>query len=254
MNFATANGIRIAYGRRGDGMPLVLLHGYPLDHTIWDDVAPLLAGSFDLILPDLRGFGQSEAVDAVYAMADMAADVAALLDYLKVEKAVIAGHSMGGYVALAFTRAYPQRALGLGLVSSQALADTPERKEGRYATAAQIAEKGVAVVAEAMPAKLSPDAGVQVRVRDLIEKQNPAGLIGALKAMAERPDSTPLLSGFKLPLVGVHGLADELIPVERAREAKVLVPHARLVELPGVGHMPMMEVPEEVAEALKLLL
>ena len=108
MEKVNVNGIQIAYKRHGSGMPLVLLHGYPLDHTIWDEVIPLLENDFDLILPDLRGFGQSDQVESQYTIADMAADIAALLDELGIEKTYIAGHSMGGYVALAFVRNYPR--------------------------------------------------------------------------------------------------------------------------------------------------
>ncbi len=127
---------------------------------------------------------------------------------------------MGGYVALAFARAYPERLLGLGLVSSQVLADTPERKTGRYQEAEGILASGVREVAEDMSVKLTAAPELQTRLKELILRQSPAGLAGALRAMAERPDSTQLLAGFDLPLVLVHGLADKLIPIERARDVK----------------------------------
>ena len=254
MDKLNVNKIRLAYVRRGSGTPLVLLHGYPLDHTIWDEVVPLLEGDFDLIVPDLRGFGQSEVVESQYTMADMAADVTALLDELGVENTCIAGHSMGGYVALAFVRNYPERVLGLGLVSSQALGDSPERKQGRYASADEIMRTGVEPVAESMSPKLSPDKRVQAFVRDLIAAQQPAGLSGALKAMGERFDSTLFLPTFKFPVVLLHGTADELIPVERSREIKAATKTAYLSELSGGGHMPMMENPQETAATLKKLL
>lgn len=253
METIAVNGITLAYTRRGRGAPLVLIHGYPLDHSIWDQVVPLLEDKFDLIIPDLRGFGRSSTVDAQYSLDDMASDLAGLLDQLGVEKAALAGHSMGGYLALAFARLYPHRLRGLGLVSSQALPDAPDRKEGRYKTAAEVAEKGVGVVVEAMAPKLSSAAKVQAAMRGLMEKQKPAGVIGALKAMAERQDSTPLLAGFQFPVILVHGDQDALIPIERAREVRTALPAAKLLELPGVGHMPMMEAPRETAWALKHL-
>ena len=129
----------------------------------------------------------------------------------------MAGHSMGGYVALAFTRAYPKRVLGLGLVSSQALADSPEKKAGRYQEAESILANGVKEVAEGMSVKLTARPDLQSCLKELILRQRPEGLAGALRAMAERPDSTPMLSGLDLPFVMVHGLADALIPIERAR-------------------------------------
>jgi 3-oxoadipate enol-lactonase len=124
MNTVAINGINLAYTSRGKGTPLVLLHGYPLDHTSWDEVATLLENKFDVITTDLRGFGQSTTVETPYTMSDMAADLDGLLDYLKIEKVALAGHSMGGYVALAFAKKYPQRVNALGLVSSQAAADS----------------------------------------------------------------------------------------------------------------------------------
>jgi 3-oxoadipate enol-lactonase len=246
--------MELAYIRQGQGTPLVLIHGYPLDHSIWDETAALLSGTFDLILPDLRGFGASASpADPSCTMGDMASDLAELLNKLGIQQAALAGHSMGGYVALAFARAYPLRLRGLGLVSSQVLADKPEGREGRYKTAASVAENGVKVVAEAMTPKLSADAKVQARVRSLIEQQTPAGVIGALKAMAGRPDSSDLLSSLSVPLVLIHGDADVLIPIERAREVQTAVPHARMFTLGGVGHMPMLEASSQVAEALKTL-
>ena len=244
------NGINLAYTRRGRGTPLVLIHGYPLDHTIWDEAAQFLEATFDLIMPDVRGFGESTTAEAQYGMEDLASDVACLLDHLGLDRAAVAGHSMGGYIALAFARMYPQRVLGLGLISSQAAADTPERKEGRYKTAAQVAERGAGVVAESMTAKLSADPRVQGFVRALIERQSRAALIGALKSMAERSDSTSVLSSIDLPIVLIHSDGDELIPIERAREMKMLRPKARLIELAGKGHMPMMEAPRETADGL----
>jgi pimeloyl-ACP methyl ester carboxylesterase len=113
---------------------------------------------------------------------------------------------------------------------------------------------GVKPVADSMSAKLSPDERVQVYVRELIAAQRPAGLAGALKAMAERDDSTPVLSGFQFPVVLVHGEADELIPIQRAREIKAAIPNATLIELLGIGHMPMMENPQATASTLKKML
>ena len=114
METVQVNDIRLAYERRGTGAPLVLLHGYPLDHHLWDDVAPLLEDTFDVILPDLRGFGGSSTVDSFYTMEDMASDIAALLDQLGIQKAAVVGHSMGGYVALAFAAFILNASPGLG--------------------------------------------------------------------------------------------------------------------------------------------
>jgi pimeloyl-ACP methyl ester carboxylesterase len=247
------DGINIAFARRGKGPPLLLLHGYPLDRSIWNAVAEMLEADFDLIIPDLRGFGGSDVMEADRSMMEYASDLAGLLELLKIRKTHVVGHSMGGYIALAFAREFGSKVAGLGLVSSQVAADTPERKAARQATARQVMEQGAEGVAEGMTPKLSPEARVQSQVREVIARQRPLGLSVALDAMAGRLDSTDVLRSFKLPVVIVHGEADELIPVDRAREMKALVPAAHYLELPGGGHMPMMENPPAVAEALRFL-
>ena len=245
--------IELAYERHGNGTPLVLLHGFPLDHHLWDEIVPLLKDSFDLIIPDLRGFGESETIDTPYTMEDYASDITGLLDHLGIQKAAVVGHSMGGYVALAFARTYPERVSGLALVSSQAPADPPERKEGRYKSAADVAEKGISGVVETMAPKFTSDPRLQAVASEIMEKQKPAAYIGALKAMAERADSTPILSTFTFPLVIIHGDEDALISVDRAREVKASIPGSHYAELRGIGHVPMLEAAEKTAEALKHL-
>lgn len=231
----------------------MLIHGFPLDHTTWNDVAASLQDDFDVILPDLRGFGESSTIESPYTLTDMADDLAALLDHLGVEQTALAGHSMGGYVALAFAKKYPQRVSGLALVASQSIADTPERKAGRYQTAAQVAEIGASVIADAMTAKLSVRATTQKILRETISRQSKSGSIGALKAMAARKDLSALLPTLDVPLILIHGDADDLISIDRAYEMNALAPQARLVKLPNVGHAPMFDAAQETAAGLRLL-
>jgi 3-oxoadipate enol-lactonase len=247
------NGIELAYERHGKGTPLVLLHGFPLDHHTWDEVIPILQNTFELIIPDLRGFGESTTIEDPYTMADFASDIAGFLDHLTIKKTAIAGHSMGGYVALAFARLYPERVSGLGLVSSQALADPPDRKEGRYKSAADVAENGIGGVVDAMTSKFTPDKQLQQLARTIMERQHPAAYIGGLKAMAERFDSTPLLGSMDYPVVVIHGDADALIPIDRSQEIKNAVAHAHFVTIKDTGHLPMLESPQETADGLKHL-
>ncbi len=253
MQKLSLNGIELAFERRGRGTPLVLIHGYPLDHTIWQSVSLLLENDFDLIMPDLPGFGESSAPSTNSLLPGMAEDIAALLDSLKIKKAALVGHSMGGYVTLAFARSFTGRLLGLGLVASQALADSPEKKVGRYQEAEHVLLHGVGDVAADMSTKLTDNPNLQAQLTELMMRQNPLGLAGALKAMAERQDSMQILQELNIPVVLVHGLTDKLIPPERARAVRKVVKDGYLTEIEGVGHMPMMEAPKLTAEALKTL-
>lgn len=253
MNKININGIELAYERQGKGTPLVLLHGFPLDHHLWDEVIPLLEDTFDLIIPDLRGFGESTTVDTLYTTDDLASDIAGLLDQLGIEKSAIAGHSMGGYVALAFARLYPEKVSGLGLVSTQALADPPERKEGRYKSAEDVADNGIHGIVEAMTTKFTSNERLQEFARNSMERQQPAAYIGSLKAMAERSDSSSLLASMDYPVVVIHGDADVLIPIERGQEMKDAISHAHFVKIKDAGHVPMLEAAQETANGLKLL-
>jgi pimeloyl-ACP methyl ester carboxylesterase len=192
-------------------------------------------------------------MDAQYTMDDIASDIAGLLDHLGIQKAAIAGHSMGGYVALAFARRYLERMKGLGLISTQTLADPPDRKEGRYKTAVDVAEKGISGVVELMASKFTADEKIQNASREIMQGQQPAAYIGALKAMAERMDISSLLTKVEFPVAIIHGDADALVPVDRGREMSQAVSHAHYVELKGIGHLPMLEAIHDTAEALKHL-
>jgi len=244
---------KLAYHRSGQGAPLVLVHGFPLDRAFWNPLLPHLEAHFDCIVPDLRGFGESPATETGYSLDDMAADLGVLLGELGLPGAFLAGHSMGGYIALAFARRFGAQLLGLGLLGTQTAADPPEKKAGRYDTLEQVRREGLSAVL-GMADKLTADPRHASVLRQIIHRQQPAGVMGALQAMAERPDSLSTLSALTVPVVIVHGLQDTLVPIERAREMKSALPAARLTELPGVGHCPPFEAPEQTAAALKMLL
>jgi pimeloyl-ACP methyl ester carboxylesterase len=238
----------------GEGTPVVLIHGFPFDHSLWEDVIPLLKEHARLILPDLRGFGKSPIPDGVYSMRLMAEDIAALLDKLNIQKAVLAGHSMGGYISLAFAHAYPDRVAGLALITSQAAADTPERRQGRYRLADEVKRKGVKAVVAANLERYSPDPAVRERARILMMKCQKKGVIAALKGMAERPDYTEALAQLHAPTVIVAGGADAIVSPERAGEMVQILSMGWGVEVPEGGHMPMYEAPQIVAKAILDLL
>lgn len=252
--FTIVNQIKIYYEDRGKGMPVVLLHGYPLDHTIWNRVASRLESKARIIAPDLRGHGLSEAPQGVYTMHQMASDVAALLDNLQIQQAVLVGHSMGGYISLAFAQAFPDRLLGLGMVSSQAAADNPERKAARYETARTVEAEGVGVVAESMPARLTSQPELIESLRRLILKMKPEGVIGDLQGIAERAEMSAWISRLCVPVAVIAGGADALVPLASAQDMAERFPNCQLTVIPQAGHMPMLEAPEEVANALESLI
>lgn len=243
----------IHYVTRGQGTPLMLVHGFPLNHTIWNETAALLEDAAQLILPDLPGHGQSPVVEPV-SMDSMADGLAAILDALAIEKVVLAGQSMGGYVCLAFARRHPQRLAGLGLVCTQAAADSPEKRLARLAQAEQTLAEGNLRVAESMSTVLTNRPEMAADLRRLMSTTPAAGMAAAMRAMAERAEMSVFLPQISVPALVIAGLADAIIPVERAREMAASLPDARLVELAGVGHSPMMEAPQATAEALLGLL
>lgn len=246
--------VQLYFEEHGQGIPVVLIHGFPLDHTIWSPLIPLLKEKARLILPDLRGFGKSPVTPGIYDMGLLADDIKDMLDGLNIKQAVLAGHSMGGYVSLAFARCYPERLLGLALVASQAAADTPERRQGRLQTASEVERRGVKSLAKTMPEKLSANPALATLLRQLILRADPQGVAGALRGMANREDMTRRLSEINVPAVIIAGSQDSLIPIEKSREMERLLPRGWLVEIPNAGHMPMMEAPEMVAEALHRLI
>jgi pimeloyl-ACP methyl ester carboxylesterase len=251
---AETNGIRMHYEEKGQGLPLILIHGFPLDRTIWEPMIPFIQQGVRVITPDLRGFGHSQASQGVYGMRLLADDIAGMLDDLKIDKAVIAGHSMGGYVVLAFAQAYPERLLGLGMIASQSVADTPEKRMGRYAQAEEVARLGSRPIAESMAPKLTEDPKLQGKLLSLILHTSPDAIAGSLKGMAERLDMVGFLPEISVPTVVIHGHKDALMPVERARETAGGIARAVLTEIPQAGHMPMMETPEVTADAINHLL
>lgn len=242
--------VELYYEEAGQGFPIVLLHGYPLNHTIWRPVVDRLKAHARLITPDLRGHGLSPVTDGEYSMRLLAEDVYALLKKLGVQKAVLAGHSMGGYVSLAFARAYPQYLAGLAMVASQAEADTPEKRQSRYITIEEMGRKGVRVVAKKMLPRLTNHKDLEPQLLEIMLKTSKKGVAGILKGLAERPDSVEWLGQINAPAVVIAGVDDAVVPIERARTMAQMLARGWLVEIPQASHLPMLEAPDAVADAL----
>lgn len=242
--------VKLNFIEFGKGVPIILIHGFPLDHSIWLPVVPLLQEKARVILPDLRGFGQSPVVAEDGNMRTMAEDIANLMDDLGLEKAILVGHSMGGYVCLNFARAFPQRLMGLGLVATQAAGDSLERRQARLVMAEDVKRKGVKSIADGMATRLTNQPELAQSMKRLILKAPTRGVMAALHGMAERADATDWLVEMVVPTVVIAGTEDALIPIERSRTMAQMLNHAWLVEVSGASHMPMMEAPEQVAAAL----
>lgn len=254
------DGVSLAVDVRGSGPAILFVHGYPLDHRIWKPQLEALTG-WRRIAPDLRGMGGSDApapAGAAYGMEVYARDLAALLDRLGVERAVLCAHSMGGYIAFEFLRRWRSRVRALVLVNTRAEADSPEGKRAREAAIALARTGGAAAIAESMLPKLlapSAPAALRERVREIMAGNPVAGLVGAIGAMRDRPDSTPLLPTLgDLPTLVIAGSEDGIVSPASSRAMAAATPGARLVEIPGAAHLASLEAPEATTEALQTFL
>lgn len=241
-------------------LTVLLIHGFPLDRTIWEPQAQVLGNQYRVITPDLRGFGQSQATPPPYSMDTYVDDLRALLDHLGVHRAVVGGLSMGGYVTFSFYRKHPDRVLGLILVDTKAGPDTPEGKQGRDDMADLARREGAQAVADRMlpklyaPATYEHNPALIERTRHMMEAASVDGIVGALKAMRDRPDSTPLLSQIRVPSLVIVGQEDALTPVSEAQKMAEHMPGAHLEVIPGAGHLSSLEQPEAVTRTLRTFL
>jgi pimeloyl-ACP methyl ester carboxylesterase len=243
----------------GELLPLVLIHGYPLDHTMWFGVIAALGSGVRPIAPDLRGFGKSGPPQGEPSMDAMAQDVINLLGRDNIPRAVIAGMSMGGYVALAMAEMAREKVAGLALVNSQCYADTEEARKGRRELIKKVRAEGVAAASHAVIPKMFAPATVNNPdfQRFPIAGAEAAGVEGicwALEAMVRRPDRCHVLSEAAFPTLVLHGSEDKFIPGEKARKMAELNPATHFATIKGAGHGAVMEAPDDVARILRKFL
>jgi len=241
----------LAYRAAGRGLPLVLLHAYPLSSAMWDKDARQLASSLaHIITPDLPGFGRSSR-QTHPSIPDMALEVWQLLEALTIrEPVILGGLSMGGYVAFEFVRQFPERVRGLVLASTRAGVDTPAFKRARVQSAKKIREEGLGPVPQAILPRLlgettrASNPKVANEVSALILENESEGVADALMAMAERRDSGEILAGIQCPTLVVAGTEDSFIPMQDTRAMCDMIPSARLCEIEKAGHLVNLEQPE----------
>jgi pimeloyl-ACP methyl ester carboxylesterase len=247
------NGSPARIREMGEGPTVVLVHGYPLDGAMWSGVARALSSRFRVLKPDLPGRGETPA-DSTGTIDGYADFLGAILERLP-EGAGLAGFSMGGYAALALARRRPPNLKALALVDTRATADDEAGRGKRDEAIATVRSGGVAPIAETMvPKLLSADSlsnrDLVERLRRIISRQKPATVEGDLMAMRDRPDSRDFLAQIAVPTLVLVGEADVLTPPSDSQAMSAAIPGAKLVTVPGAGHLTPMERPGAVAAAL----
>lgn len=255
--FTTIHGLKTFYEERGSGPAVLLLHGFPLDHRMWHEQIAALESNYRVIAPDLRGFGQSEPHKDLITLEHMADELLLLLDQLQVEKAVLAGFSMGGYVAFNLLRKAPHRFTGLILANTRPDADPLEGQINRMKMAASLLEQGSQAAATAMIPKLLSDgenSGLAGELQDQIGGMNPLGLVHASLAMAFRKDSTELLSTIEVPTLVIGGEKDSITTPAVMKKMADSIPNAAYTEIKDAAHLTVQEQPDQVNKAITAFL
>lgn len=237
---------------------LVLVHAFPLDHRMYYGIRPAVeAAGWQLLTPDLRGCGTAPDFDGPPNLDQCADDIVGLLNQHGVERAVVGGTSIGGYVTMAMLRRAPERLAGLILIDTKASADPSEARANRLRIATQVAEAGSteAFWRAMLPNVLSQHTQQQhpevvAQVREIMSASRPAGVANLQLAMAARPDSHPDLAGCRLPVLSLRGSEDKVATAEDHASMIAAVAEAVHVEIDGAGHLPPIEAPGPTAAAI----
>ena len=249
----------IHYEQAGRGTPLVLLHGYPLDARIWSAQREALSDQFQVITPDLPGFGESKSSDP-FTIQSLADDVHALLQALGATQCVLGGLSMGGYVALAYARKYLPELRALVLIDTRAEGDSPQGKEARMKAIETARTQGSREIASQMlPKMLAPGAQnarpeLAKQLMTIMESCPALTIEHALLAMRDRADQTAELPSLALPTLILVGDGDAITPPSVAESMQRAIPSAQLTIIHGAGHMTPMEQPDQVNRAMRMFL
>lgn len=255
MKTVLCNGKRIAYHCEGVGPAMVFLHGFPMDHRVWDQFVIPFQQQFQTIVIDLPGFGTSELLAAEHPMWLMAQAVDAVLVAEKIEKALLIGHSMGGYVSLAFAKQFSAKLTGVVLFHSHAMPDDDVAKASRAVALTQIDADVVAYVSNFINGLFSPDFGAKHpesvdRIKKIAQEQHPFSIRAAVAGLRDRESQLQLLSETKLPLLFILGKNDSRMPFARIMAQLALPAHAEMLLLGEVGHMGFEEAATITSEAI----
>jgi pimeloyl-ACP methyl ester carboxylesterase len=254
MPSAAVDGYDIHYRDHGEGPVALLVHGFPLDSTVWLDQVDALADIRRLVAPDLRGFGRSGPASGVLSMERHADDLAAICDHIEVPSVDLAGLSMGGYVALAFAERHPERLRSLALIDTKAAADDERAKANRDMMAVRVVVEGREALAdEMMEALLAPGASLPAkgRLRTMVESTPVETIVAALEAMKARPDRTSVVASFTGPLTAIVGEHDRLTTQADAEAMVSAVLGSVVTVIRGAGHLTPIESAADVTAALR---
>ncbi|MDO4550430.1 MAG: alpha/beta fold hydrolase [Planctomycetia bacterium] len=242
----------------GSGLPILCVHGFPFDHTMWDVLAERISEDFRIIAPDLRGMGKNpQPVADVVMMAEFADDLANFLDMQGIKKCVFCGLSMGGYIGWEFWKRHADRLYGIILCDSNAGCDTPQAAENRERTAQRVLKEGTAFLAEAMIGNILAQKTVLEKpevvahYRRMVEENAPRGVAAAARGLGMRRDFREMVKCMNLPVLVLSGSMDVLSPPERMRELVAEMPGAVYVEIPDAGHLAPLENPEDTAREVE---
>ena len=242
-------------------LPILFIHGFPFDNSMWRHQIAALS-RWKRVVPDLWGAGLANipASAGPYSIADQATSLVGTLDNLHVDEVVVCGQSMGGYIAFELLRAFPTRVRAAILCSTKAAADTPEARRGRDAMAVKAEREGPrAIAAELVPkllarATLEHQPAVVREVTTMIERQPLYGMVVTLRALRDRPDSTPLLGRIRIPVLVVAGDDDRIAPAAGMEEMARAIPGAQFTVIAGSGHLAPLEQPQAVNDAVNAFL
>jgi 3-oxoadipate enol-lactonase len=239
---------------KGAGPDVLLLHAFPYDGRMWDGQADMLAASHRVLVPDMPGFGGAMAWPKSPHVDAWALDLLDALKQMGVTKAIVAGCSMGGYLAFALMRAAPEFVQGLALVDTRAVADTQDRRAARLADAERIVREGREFFIErtlrALDEEFSAYPAAHTLAEAMLADASGRGLSDALVVLASRPDSTPQLASITVPTVVIRGANDTIVVHDEAVGLAAAISGATFVELDGAGHIPTFERPDEVTAIL----
>jgi 3-oxoadipate enol-lactonase len=248
--------MHLAYDDKGSGEPVVLIHGHPFDRTMWQPQLVRFSRTHRVIVPDLRGYGESPVVPGKTTLDIFAKDIAGLLDRLDIHKIVLAGLSMGGQIVMEFHRLYPHRIKGMLLADTFPGAETPEGHRARNDMADRILREGMGPYADEVIWKMVAPYNKHAadHVLRMMRQAPPEGAAAALRGRADRPDYTAMLPQIAVPTLIVVGEDDEYTPVSEAQQMHDLIPRSTLVVVEKAAHMPNLERPAEFDNAFETLL